>query len=366
VPKQPALPGLRDAMKTKRARGEHFAAEMDAVLRWGRLLALIEPHYPKMGPKGGRPPKLLEQMLPVYFLQNRYALSAPMAEETRYDSEVIWRFSGIERGEDRISDETTILNFRHLLERHFLRQAIFAEVCASVLQRHHAALGYAGGCGDHRRAVLDQEQGGSARPRDVIDQEEQRLILSYEGTCPRRCRQRHIVQSGHVNGQAARQPSLRRVAAWRKNIGLGRQGLCCSRARGVFKEPGKVWGVMRKVTKSSDLRPLDERANQSTAMVRGKVEHPFRVIKGQFSHVNSCYPGLAKNRAQIFTLFAIGNLFLVRQRLMTCGRVCPNTMQPPPGRNETHEIRRESQIERAVSPLNRHLGTAEAVDQTIL
>ena len=85
MPKQPAFPGLRDAMKKKQTRRELFLAEMDAVVPWGRLLALIAPHYPKVGPKGGRPPMPIEVMLRVYFLQNWYALSDPMAEETLYD-----------------------------------------------------------------------------------------------------------------------------------------------------------------------------------------------------------------------------------------------------------------------------------------
>ena len=80
MPKQPALPGLRDAMKKKQTRRELFLAEMDAVVPWGRLLALIAPHYPKAGSKGGRPPMPLATMLRVYFLQNWYALSDPMAE----------------------------------------------------------------------------------------------------------------------------------------------------------------------------------------------------------------------------------------------------------------------------------------------
>ena len=128
MPKQPAFPGLRDAMKKKRTRRELFLAEMDAVVPWDRLLALIGPHYPKSGPKGDRPALPLEVMLRVYFLQNWYALSDPMAEETLYDSEAMRRFAGIELGDDRIPDETTILNFRHLLERHGLTEAIFAEV----------------------------------------------------------------------------------------------------------------------------------------------------------------------------------------------------------------------------------------------
>ena len=128
MPKQPAIPGLRHAMKKKQTRREKFLAEMDAVVPWTRLLALIEPHYPKAGPKGGRPPMPLETMLRVYFLQQWYALSDPMAEEMLYDSDAMRHFAGIELGDDRIPDETTILNFRHLLEMHALTEALFAEV----------------------------------------------------------------------------------------------------------------------------------------------------------------------------------------------------------------------------------------------
>ena len=80
MPKQPAFPGLKHAMKKKRTRRELFLSEMEAVVPWGRLLALIAPHYPKAGSKGGRPPMPLDTMLRVYFLQNWYALSDPMAE----------------------------------------------------------------------------------------------------------------------------------------------------------------------------------------------------------------------------------------------------------------------------------------------
>ena len=128
MPKQPAFPGLHDTMEKKVTRREQFLTEVDAVVPWGQLLALIAPHYPKTGLKGGWPPMPLEAMLRVYFLQNWYALSDPMAEETLYDSEAMRRLAGIELGDDRIPDETTILNFRHLLERHGLTEAIFAEV----------------------------------------------------------------------------------------------------------------------------------------------------------------------------------------------------------------------------------------------
>ena len=97
MPKQPAFPGLRDVMKKKQTRRELFRSEMDAVVPWRRLMSLIEPHYPKTGPKGGRPPMPLETMLRVYFLQNWYALSDPMAEGSSVKQSIQWIDCSAER-----------------------------------------------------------------------------------------------------------------------------------------------------------------------------------------------------------------------------------------------------------------------------
>jgi transposase, IS5 family len=208
MPKQPAFPGFRDAMKKKQTRRELFLAEMDAGVPWGRLLALIAPHYPKAGPKGGRPPMPLESMLRVYFLQNWYALSDPMAEETLYDSEAMRRFAGIELGDDRIPDETTILNFRHLLERHGLTEAIFADVNA-----HLADKGITLRSGTLVDATIiaapsSTKNKARARPRNVVHQEGKRLVFRHESPHRRGCGQRRDPQPGDVDRQTARQSDL--------------------------------------------------------------------------------------------------------------------------------------------------------------
>ena len=118
MPKQPAFPGLRHSVKKKQTRRENFFTEMDAVVPWPWLLSLVEPHYPRFGPKEGRTPMPQETMLRIYFLQQWYALSDPMGEELLYDSDVMRQFAVIELGGDCISGETTILNLRHLLEKH--------------------------------------------------------------------------------------------------------------------------------------------------------------------------------------------------------------------------------------------------------
>ena len=109
--------------KGKVARRERFLAEMDAVIRWERLLRLIEPHYPKAG--NGRQPLGLEKMLRIYFLQQWFNFSDPQAEDAIYDSESMRRFARVELGDDAVPDETTVLRFRHLLEQHDLTSAIF-------------------------------------------------------------------------------------------------------------------------------------------------------------------------------------------------------------------------------------------------
>lgn len=129
------MPGLRGAQKRKVTRREQFLAGMDAVVPRGGLAGLIAPHCPQAGPRVGRPPLPLETMPRVCFLQNRYAPSDPLAQKTLYDSKAMRRFAGIEFGDDRIPDGTTILNFRHLPERNGPNEAIFAEVIAHLADK---------------------------------------------------------------------------------------------------------------------------------------------------------------------------------------------------------------------------------------
>ena len=189
MPKQPSIPGLRDAIKKKVMRCEQFLAEMDAVVPWSRLFALIAPDYPKAGPKGGRPSMPLETMLRVYFLQNWYALSDQMAYKTLYDNEAMRRFARIDLGDDCIPDETDPelppLTGAARADRSDFRR----REQASGRQGNHVAVRDFGPCNNHRRTVLDEEQGEVARPRDVVQEEGQRLVFRYEGTCRCRCRQ---------------------------------------------------------------------------------------------------------------------------------------------------------------------------------
>ena len=114
--------------RRKQTKKERFLVEMERVVPWARLVALIEPHYPKGA--SGRKPMPLERMLRIHFLQQWFGYSDPGMEETLYEIPVLRQFVGIDLGRDFVPDETTILKYRRLLERHSLAQAIFADVQA--------------------------------------------------------------------------------------------------------------------------------------------------------------------------------------------------------------------------------------------
>lgn len=317
MPKQPAIPGLRHVMKKKLTRREQFLAEMDAMVPWARLIGLIAPHYPKAGAKGGRPPMPLETMLRVYFLQNWYALSDPMAEETLYDSEAMRRFAGIELGDDRIPDETTILNFRHLLERHGLTEALFTEVNA-----HLADKGISLRSGTLVDATIIDAPSSTKNKAGARDPE---MSSTKKGNDWYFGMKAHIgvdVDSGVTHSLDTTTAKVHDSQVWGELLHgdedsvWADKGYVSAEREVEFKAAGKIWGVMRKAPKGGDMHPLDARINRIIASVRAKVEHPFRVIKRQFGYVKTRYRGLAKNRAQLFTLFALGNLFQMRRKLL--------------------------------------------------
>jgi IS5 family transposase len=304
-------------MKKKVTRREQFLAEMDAVVPWTRLLALVAPHYPKAGPKVGRPPMPLETMLRIYFLQNWYALSDPMAEETLYDSEAMRRFAGIELGDDRIPDETTILNFRHLLERHGLTEAIFADA-----NTHLADKGITLRSGTLVDATIIDAPSSTKNKAGARDPE---MSSKKKGKTWYFGMKAHVgvdAESGMTHSLETSTAKVHDSRVW-DELPHGEEtsiwadkGYVSAEREAAFTDDGKVWGVMRKAPKGGKLHPGDEKINRIIAMVRAKVEHPFRVLKRQFGYVKTRYRGLAKNHAQLFTLFALCNLFLVRRRLL--------------------------------------------------
>lgn len=316
MPKQPALPSFSDAWKKKRTRREAFLAEMDVVVPWARLEALIEPHYPKKGKKGGRPIMPLGTMLRIYFLQNWYALSDPLAEEMLYDSDAMRRFAGIELGDDRVPDETTILNFRHLLERHHLTKALFAEVNVHLSEKGLTLR--SGTLVDATIIDAPPSTKNEAKSRDPEMSSTKKGNDWYFGM------KAHVgvdAQSGTVHSMETTTAKVHDSQVWdvllhgEEASVWADKGYINADRQAAFESQGKVWGVMRKARRGESLDAHEERMNKIIARVRAKVEHPFRVIKRQFGYMKTRYEGLAKNSAQLYTLFALANLFLMRRKL---------------------------------------------------
>jgi hypothetical protein len=187
----------------------------------------------------------------------------------------------------------------------------------------HERCARAGRSENHRPGRTDgeeSERGAALGAREAqgpacgaIDHHPGRQILDRDRTTP------DFDTAAH---EANREGKDQNVEVWDDLLHGGETSVwadkgCVSASReAAFSGPGKFWGVTRKAPKGGALHPVDEEINRIIAMVRARVEHPFRVLKRQFGYLKTRYRGLAKNRAQIFTLFALGNLFLVRRKLL--------------------------------------------------
>ena len=136
--KQATFVSLSYQSKKKQTRREKFLAEMDQVVPWAQLIALIEPHYSNKG-RRGRTPMPIQSMLRIYFMQQWYAMSDPAMEDALYEIESMRRFTGLELIDDALPDESTILRFRHLLEYHALTQRML-DTINTVLEERGALL----------------------------------------------------------------------------------------------------------------------------------------------------------------------------------------------------------------------------------
>ena len=209
----------------------------------------------------------LETMLRVYFLQNWYALSDPMAEETLYDSEAMRRFAGIELGDDRIPDETTILNFRHLLERHGLTEAIFAEVNA-----HLADKGITLRSGTLVDATIIDAPSSTKNEAGKRDPE---MSSTKKGNTWYFGMKAHVgvdAESGVTHSLETSTAKLHDSQVWDDLLHgdetsvWADKGYVSAEREAAFTEEGKVWGVMRKAPKGGKLHPEDDRINRIISM----------------------------------------------------------------------------------------------------
>ena len=313
---QLSFASLDFAAKKKRTKRDVFLAEMMTVVPWGALEAVIEPHYPKIGPKGGRRPFPLATMLRVYCLQQWYNLSDPGAEEALYDIQSMRTFCGLELGRDAIPDETTILNFRHLLERHALTKAIFAAVAEHLEAKGEmlrggtivdATLIAASPSTKNKQQKRDPEMSSSKKGNQWYFGMKAHVGVDAESGL--------VHTAGVTTGKVHDAKVMHRLIREDDRAVYGDRGYASDEKKHAAEDAGVLWAVKEKAKPGRELTKRQRARNRRFGKVRAKVEHVFRVVKCQFGYRKVRYRGIEKNGAQLFALFALANIFLARSRL---------------------------------------------------
>lgn len=304
---------------TKRTRKREFLDEMNLVVPWAELIALIEPHAP--AGKTGRPPFAVPTMLRIHFMQQWFGLSDPAMKEALHDVPLYREFAELDAGATRMPDESTILRFRHLLEANDLSIQLMGTINATL-----ATKGLLLKSGTVVDATLIAAPPSTKNRTGERDPE---MHQTQKGN------QWHFGMKAHI-GVDAESGLVHTVIGTAANVNDVTQGHALLHGKetdvfadagyqGAMKRPeatGVAWhvamrpGKRRVLDKNRGSHQLVEQLEKIKASIRAKVEHPFRVIKCQFGFVKVRYRGLAKNTAQLVTLFALSNLWMARKRLI--------------------------------------------------
>jgi transposase, IS5 family len=298
----------------KPTRREAFLAQMETLVPWSALGALIEPHYPKAGK--GRPPIGLQRMLRIHLLQHWFNLADEAMEEALYDSAALRAFVGIDLGREPVPDATSLLRFRHLLEQHRLGQALFAEV-GRLLQAKGLKL--SGG------TIVDATL--IAAPSSTKNAEQQR---DPEMKQTKKGNQWHFGMKVHVGADAKSGvvhaavvtaanvhdkhavPDLLHGAETRVYGDRGYQG-CTDLIREAAPQAKDF--TNRRVRQPWGEDEVARAKNRTKNRTRARVEHVFHVLKRQFGFAKVRYRGLAKNANRVFTALALVNLVMAQRRM---------------------------------------------------
>lgn len=318
--KQTTFASMAWTAKGHTTRREEFLAEMNAVIPWAKLIALIEPHYPKAG--SGRPPLPLERMLRIYFMQQWFNLSDPQAEDSIYDSESMRRFAGVELAEDVIPDETTILRFRHLLEEHNLTAAIFVEVRDLLEEKRlllksgtivDATIIAAPSSTKNAEKERDPEMHQTRKGKDWHFGMKVHVGTTKQGLV-------HSLVTGPANESDITR--LNELLHGQEKELYGDQAYWSEDHRQQCKHAGIRYRVNRQARHPRRLTKRQMLINRSRSRRRARGEHAFLVVKRLWGFAKVRYRGLYKNTVRALAMFALANLYLVRRRLLPQGARC--------------------------------------------
>jgi IS5 family transposase len=316
---QKSFSELEYAAKKKRTRRDIFLGELERITPWIALEQRIAPFYPSSG-SPGRPPIGLARMLRMYVAQQCFGLFDEGMEDAIYDSQAIRNFVGIDPSREGAPDATTLLKFRHLLERHQLTESLFGAINAHLAEK---------GLLLREGTIVDATL--IAAPSSTKNQKGERDPEMHQS---KKGNQWHFGMKAHI-GVDANSGLVHTVMGTTGNVSDVSQALLHGEETMAFGDAGYqgvekraehletpvIWhttmrpGKRRALDKSSEGE-AQELLEQTKASIRAKVEHPFHVVKNLFRHRKARYRGLAKNTAQLFTLFAFANLMLARRWLL--------------------------------------------------
>lgn len=306
---------LSIAQNHKRLRCEKFLEEMEEVVPWSSFQAEIEPHYTEK--ETGRKRMDLVMMLKIYFLQQWYSLSDREAEEMIYDRNSFQKFLGIDLLSQAVPDDTTILNFRHLLEENKLQERFFA-----VVKEQLETKGFLMKEGTIVDATI------IAAPPSTKNKEQRR---DPEMTQTRKGNQWYFGMKAHigVDSRSGLVHSLETTPA-KTSDRIPFKKLLHGKEKAIFgdkayakqsdkrecRKNGVLWAVKDRASYKHPLSVAQRKRNKKFGAIRSKVEHPFRILKCQWGYAKVRYKGLFKNTMQLFSLFALSNLFSIRKKLL--------------------------------------------------
>ena len=303
--------------KGKKTRREVFLSEMEQVMPWARLLGLIEPHYPKGSAAGGRPPLPLERMFRIYCLQQWYNLSDPGAEEALYDSLTMRRFAGVRADDDVIPDETSILNFRRLLERHKLTERLLTEINAHLAER-----GWFVGKGTIVDATIINAPSSTKNAEKTRDPEMHQTRKGKQWYFGMKVHTGVDDGFGLVHTVQATSANVADVNVFGELLHGQEERVHADSAyhsqalKAQAEASGVEFAVNERGTRARPLSKAQRARNRRLSRIRAIVEHPFLVVKRLWGHAKVRYRGIAKNLAQMNALFALANLYRLRRLLL--------------------------------------------------
>lgn len=309
--KQSSFSDLEYQNKKKTTRKERFLKEMDEIIPWKLLLKPIKKHYPKAG--NGRQPFEAEIMLRIYFMQQWYQLSDPAMEDSLYDIEAMRRFAQVSL--EQVPDESTILRFRHYLEKHELTKKLFQSM-EQYLSKQGLILS--------EGTIVDASI--VSAPSSTKNQDRQRdpdMKQTKKGNQWHFGMKMHIGSDtqGRVHSVVVTDASVHDsqimddLIHGEENTIYGDKAYACAENKEQFEAKGKTWRVNRKARRGKKLNCTDHAFNRKSNRTRARVEHAFGVVKNLWGYRKVRYKGLAKNASQVFALFTLSNLYMARKEL---------------------------------------------------